>query len=61
MSDLEDRVMKSNQAEQVREKSLCKIRIGLGDSVTPLSVKTFALQDSRRRREKRGHNIYLKK
>ena len=35
INDLEDRVMEINQAEQVREKELCKTRIDLENSVAP--------------------------
>ena len=41
-SDLADRVVESKQAEQVRGKKLCKIRINLGNSMTPSRVITFA-------------------
>jgi len=41
-SDLEDRVMESNQAEWVREKKY-KMRIDLGNSATPSSITKFML------------------
>jgi len=41
ISDLEDRVMENNQAEQ--KKELCKTRIDLGNSVIPSNVITFVL------------------
>ena len=42
VSDLEGRIMESNQAEQVREK-ICKMRIDSRNLVTPSSVITFTL------------------
>jgi len=41
ISDLEDRVMESNQAKQVREKKICKLRTVLRNSVIPSSIITF--------------------
>ena len=45
INDLEDRVMESNQDEKMRggKKNVCKLSIVLGNSVTPSSIKTFAL------------------
>ena len=43
ISDLEDIVMESNQAEERREKKIGKMRIDLGKSVTPSSIITFIL------------------
>ena len=42
ISDLEDRVMEINQAEQMRDK-YCITRIDLENSVTPSNIRTIAL------------------
>ena len=57
--NLKDRVMESNQGEQVRE--IMKMRIDFGNSGTPSSVITFTLWESQKKREIRGQKIYLKK
>ena len=43
INDLEARVVESNEAEQKREKELCKMGIHLGKSLTPLNVVMFIL------------------
>jgi len=43
ISDLEDRLVGSNQAEQVREKKIMENENDVGNSVTPSSVITFSL------------------
>lgn len=42
INDQEDKVMESNQTEQMREK-ICEVRIDLGNSVIPSSVITFTM------------------
>ena len=56
--DLEDRVIESNRMTN----KYCRIRIDLGNSVTPASIITFALQGSKKeKREKGKQKMYLKK
>lgn len=42
ISDLEDKIMENNEAEQKKEE-LCNMRTDLGNSVTPSPVITFIL------------------
>ena len=38
INNLEDRVMESNQVEEKREKKSCKLRVDLGNPVTPSNI-----------------------
>lgn len=56
---MEVKVMEINPAEQVREKKLCKLKIDLQNSMSPLNVILFALQGSKKmKRNKRSKNTY---
>ena len=47
--------MESIQTEQRKENELCKMRVDLGNSVTPSNIIAFLLQESQREsREERG-------
>ena len=50
--------MESNQTEPMREGKICKMRIDLGNSVTPSSVITFVLWESQKKREKEAENLF---
>ena len=55
ISELEDRVMESNQAEQKRErKELCKTKIDLGNSVSLSTIITFILWEAQEKKRERG-------
>lgn len=61
INDLEDIVMKSNQAEQKGEKRIMQRRIDLGKSVTPSNITTFLLEVSQKKKKgKRDQKIDLK-
>ena len=56
ISNLEDRVMGSNQAEQMRDKYFM-VTIDIENTVTPSSVITILLQGSQKR--EKGARIYI--
>ena len=61
ISDLEEQIVESYQAEQMREKYMEKEN-DVGNSVTPSSTITFALERSHMKKKgKKGRKIYLKK
>ena len=54
--------MESDQAEQKREKELCKIRIDLGNSVTLSNTNNLCIIGITEEEEReKGQEIYLKK
>ena len=56
IGDLEDNVMESNQAEQVKKK-MCKMRVGLGNSVTPSSIITHIIGIPKGEEREKGTKI----
>ena len=54
INDPKDRVVESNQAELKREKESCKMRIDLGNSVTPSNVTLILQKSQKKKREKKG-------
>ena len=59
ISDLEDRVMESNQAEQQKGKGIKKEN-QLRNLATSSSVLTLILQGCQKEREKRAENLFEK-
>ena len=60
INDLEDRVMVSNQVEQVREKNM-QNENRLRELSNSIEHNNILIGIPQKRREKREHKIYLKK